>query len=807
MCTHRAAVRSLALMLAVLAGVWCVGGLAPAARGQCQNRWLPGPQFPVQEPGNDNISFCSCMWDPDGTGYQQPRLIVGGLFTTMGGQPANNIAMWDGTHWTALGQGLNDFVVAVASFNGELYAGGLFTASGSNTCTRLAKYNATTHAWTQVGSGFNDIVRALEVHQNDLFAGGDFTASGATPIGHVSRLVGGTWTQLAGGGLPGQVTSLHSLGLSLYVGGTFSSAGTIGLTVHNLASWSSTSQWQDCLGGTNGPVQSLGENGGNLVVGGGFSAVHGGTIPCNDVGVFVPGTPGIWISGTGFPFSGGVPYAVLGNQASPTSLYATTNLAGGASSICYRYNGTSWLPVGTGIPSGQNGDMLVNYDNEVLLGGSFATGGVGGQTLHNLAVLHRNNWSPLRARINGTIRTFASFGSTILAGGEMEQSLADYSHLSGIVTWSPTTNTIGSYGTVRGTVNALFFSSNGITLPTLYAAGSFPSAGNTGQTFNNIGAWSGLIGTGGVDANWAPVGAGFNGPVNALAGFGTTGVGINRVPVLHAGGSFTLSGATGCRNVAKLVSGAWQPLGTGVASSSGTERVNAFTNFGGQLIAGGVFDTAGGVTANSIAAWNGTAWSALGSGVQSAGAKGTVDTAVVFNSALIAGGRFDTAGGVSTRNVASWNGTSWQSMGAGIAAAGEEATALAVYDAQLFVATNNIAGGAGNISRVYRWTGAAWAQVGTGGDDGIYALASFDNALQAGGAFHSISGADAIRWARMSCFCVGDYNASGAADVQDIFDFLSAWFAGDLNSDVNGDGALTVQDIFDFLAAWFTPCT
>ena len=47
----------------------------------------------------------------------------------------------------------------------------------------------------------------------------------------------------------------------------------------------------------------------------------------------------------------------------------------------------------------------------------------------------------------------------------------------------------------------------------------------------------------------------------------------------------------------------------------------------------------------------------------------------------------------------------------------------------------------------------------------------------------------------------GDFNRDGAKTVQDIFDFLTAWFAG--NGDYNGSGATTIQDIFDFLGDWF----
>jgi hypothetical protein len=54
--------------------------------------------------------------------------------------------------------------------------------------------------------------------------------------------------------------------------------------------------------------------------------------------------------------------------------------------------------------------------------------------------------------------------------------------------------------------------------------------------------------------------------------------------------------------------------------------------------------------------------------------------------------------------------------------------------------------------------------------------------------------------------CAADFNCSGGLTVQDIFDFLSAWFSGSPAADYNGVGGLSVQDIFDFLSGWFAGC-
>jgi hypothetical protein len=75
--------------------------------------------------------------------------------------------------------------------------------------------------------------------------------------------------------------------------------------------------------------------------------------------------------------------------------------------------------------------------------------------------------------------------------------------------------------------------------------------------------------------------------------------------------------------------------------------------------------------------------------------------------------------------------------------------------------------------------------------------------------FETIDGGGAIslvQFTQFPCICLADYDQINGPQVQDIFAYISDWFAGLPKTDVNFDGQLTVQDIFDFLAIWFRGC-
>lgn len=54
--------------------------------------------------------------------------------------------------------------------------------------------------------------------------------------------------------------------------------------------------------------------------------------------------------------------------------------------------------------------------------------------------------------------------------------------------------------------------------------------------------------------------------------------------------------------------------------------------------------------------------------------------------------------------------------------------------------------------------------------------------------------------------CPPDINGNGIVSLQDLFDFLAAYFSNNPQADINGSASISVQDIFDYLAAYFAGC-
>ena len=123
--------------------------------------------------GNERNSFSLrvCL---GGVGHE---LYAGGQFETAGGTPANGIAKWNGSSWSALGSGMNGWVYALAVSGSDLYVGGDFTTAGGSAANYIAKWNGS--SWSALGSGMNSYCeRAGGLGQRSVCRGLVLTAGG-----------------------------------------------------------------------------------------------------------------------------------------------------------------------------------------------------------------------------------------------------------------------------------------------------------------------------------------------------------------------------------------------------------------------------------------------------------------------------------------------------------------------------------------------------------------------------------------------------------------------------------------------------
>ncbi len=154
---------------------------------------------------------------------------------------------------------------------------------------------------------------------------------------------------------------------------------------------------------------------------------------------------------------------------------------------------------------------------------------------------------------------------------------------------------------------------------------------------------------------------------------------------------------------------------------------------GSNVYAGGFFTTAGGIAANSIAKWDGSSWSALGSGMNYNG----VCALAVSGSNVYAGGYFDIAGGSPANSIAKWNGSSWSALGSGMDGL---VAALAVAGSNLYAGGQFTTAGGSAANNIAKWDGSSWSALGSGMNNTVLALAVSGSDLYAGGNFATVGG-------------------------------------------------------------------
>lgn len=595
----------------------------------------------------------------DGSG---PALYAAGAFDNAGGNSAWGIAKWDGSAWSALGSGIGHSFFAGSGHALEvfddgggpaLYVGGFFEFAGGNPAQNIARWDGTT--WSSVGSGPSDnTVDALTAFDDGsgpaLYAGGNLTKIGGVSVQHLARWDGSTWS--AFGNPNRRVFALRVHGGALYAGGEFYAIG--GTPALAIARWDGVAWSAVGAGMSAAPVEFVGsatvfcvgsaDLGGSseLYAGGRFD--RSGPVSSNNVARFDGSQWQHLGAGNGVPLA--VHHLAAHDDGTSFTLYAAGEFrsAGsvGAEQIA-RWDGTSWAPLDAGIPPPAGAirsvDALTTHDfggGARLYAGAFfqqipfTFGGV-------VAEWDGSAWSQLGPAFNHYVRDLVVYddgnGARLYAAGYFANDGLNHVARWNGSAWEP----LGS-GTDGNALSMIVFDDG--SGPALVVGGEFLLAG--GVAVSGVARWNGT--------QWSALGTGISGaPVQHLAVF-DAGSGTKLYGVAKVGSTSTIARWNGA---------SWTTVGTTAAPTT----IDTLAVFGdgtlerAALYAGGTFTSIGGVAASNLARYDGTSWSQVGGG-----ADGAVYALCAGNdhtdaaSDLFVGGDFGSAGGIASSCIAKWRG-------------------------------------------------------------------------------------------------------------------------------------------------------
>lgn len=330
-------------------------------------------------------------------------------------------------------------------------------------------------------------------------------------------------------------------------------------------------------------------------------------------------------------------------------------------------------------------------------------------------------------------------------------------------------NASGTYATIR-------YSAIASDSTYVYFGGDF-------LNFDNIAAADYIVRMNKSTGVYSALGSGLNGVVN--------GIKIDANGLLYAVGSFTNAGGIAAADyIATWNGSAWAAVGTpGTGATVTTINAVDIDNAGNVYVAGEFLNLAGIAAADHIAKWDGSAWSAMGTG---AGSAACYDVLAVTATKVYAAGYFSSMGGVAnTAGIAMWNGSAWVSVGGGFTGT---ATCLAVSSAgDLYAGGAMTAAGSVTVNRLAVWNGVAWRDLGgTSLNNTVWDLAFASNGnLYASGQFtaigESVSTGDGLAIWNGSLWVREDINIPGTSSTYALhFDSDGNLYVG---FDTNGAAA------------------
>ncbi len=597
---------------------------------------------------------------PDG------QIYLAGGFRSCNGVAAPGVARFDPATSTfhPLGEGISGTILELEWFNGELLVGGMYLQDSGHAVLRWDG-----SSWLPLVPGVDGefsppTVHSMKVVDGHLVVGGSFLHVGGAQVNRVARWNGTAWTGYASGvGVPfgdpsTLVQAIVQFNGELVVAGKFISGPE---WVINVARWDGAA-WRSMGQGLSGFVKDLLVDGDGLVAAGGFGPTAYQVQR--------------WDGSTWTPLSP-TPTAGFDLPVEALEMYAGSILAlglfkqfdGAPIDGLARWTGSTWVefPGAGAIPSG-GGEALLSVEDQLYVGAAFLDSAARG--LHNVSRWADDGWHRLGDAeghgLEADVKTLIERDGRILA------------------------------------------------------TGNFQRAGD--RATPGIAEWDGL--------GWRRLGE---------AG-GAPGVGIRAVEVVdgvvYASGDFMLAGQPIAGEIMRWSGGEWEPLGGGVDG-----QVWAISEFQGDVVVAGSFESAGGAPIRAVARWDGQGWAPLldaqGGGL---GPNDFVRSMVVWGNRLIVAGYINSVAGSPAYDLAAWDGSAWTALPAG-AWNSPYQVSLAVWNNDLYVTSPT--------GQLLRLSGSSWVPLLSWPDEGVHSIAGVGDALYLGGSFTNLAGSGANRLARL----------------------------------------------------------